>query len=81
MAFALHEMKVMLATMFGMGLRLELELESDRGRVYALTPLPGASAGDRVGIRITGGARFPGQRQAGRQDAAVPSDPPHRVMP
>ena len=63
------------------GLRLELELESDRGRVYALTPLPGASAGDRVGIRITGGARFPGQRQAGRQDAAVPSDPPHRVMP
>jgi cytochrome P450 len=40
MAFALHEMKVMLATMFGMGLRLELEQKGPiettlRGPIYA----------------------------------------------
>jgi cytochrome P450 len=40
MAFALHEMKVMLATIFGMGLRLELEAKGPyvttlRGPLYA----------------------------------------------
>lgn len=40
MAFALHEMKVMLATVFGMGLRLELDTQGPyettlRGPVYA----------------------------------------------
>jgi ABC-type sugar transport system ATPase subunit len=61
------------------GVRLELELE--RGRVYALVPLPGAAAGDLVGIRLTGGARFSTGADVLAQDAAVPSDPPHSVMP
>jgi ABC-type sulfate/molybdate transport systems ATPase subunit len=61
------------------GLRLELEL--DQGRVFALAPLPGATAGDVVGIRIAGGARFSSNQKISDQDAAVPSDPPHRVMP
>jgi ABC-type sulfate/molybdate transport systems ATPase subunit len=61
------------------GVRLELELE--RGRVYALAPLPGAAAGDLVGIRLTGGARFSTSANVLAQDAAVPSDPPHSVMP
>jgi ABC-type sulfate/molybdate transport systems ATPase subunit len=61
------------------GVRLELEL--DRGRVYALAPLPGAAAGDLVGIRLVGGARFRANAEVRGQDAAVPSDPPHSVMP
>ena len=62
------------------GIRLELELDHG-GRVYALAPLPGAGAGDLIGIRITGGVRFSTDRKITDQDAAVPSDPPHRVMP
>jgi ABC-type sulfate/molybdate transport systems ATPase subunit len=61
------------------GVRLELELE--RGRVYAHAPLPGAVAGDLVGIRLTGGARFSTSADVLAQDAAVPSDPPQSVMP
>jgi ABC-type Fe3+/spermidine/putrescine transport system ATPase subunit len=59
---------------------LRLELETDRGRVYALAPLPGPAPGDRVGIRLTGGSRFPGSVIVA-QDTAVPSDPPHPVIP
>jgi ABC-type sulfate/molybdate transport systems ATPase subunit len=59
---------------------LRLELETDRGRVYALAPLPGPAPGDRVGIRVTGGSRFPGSVIVA-QDTAVPSDPPHPVIP
>jgi ABC-type sulfate/molybdate transport systems ATPase subunit len=40
------------------GVRLELEL--DRGTVYAVAPLPAPRAGDTVGLRIDGGATFPG---------------------
>lgn len=61
------------------GMRLELEL--DRGRVYALAPLPCAVVGDVVGIRLTGGARFSGHRELGDHDAAVPDDSPHPAMP
>jgi ABC-type sulfate/molybdate transport systems ATPase subunit len=61
------------------GLRLELEL--DRGRVYALAPLPAAAAGELVGVRLIGGVRFSANAQVRAQDAAVPSDPPHSVMP
>ena len=61
------------------GMRLELELE--RGRVYTLAPLPAAAAGADVGIRVTGGARFSRDADARAQDAAVPSDPPHSVIP
>lgn len=57
------------------GLRLELELAN--GRVYGLAALPGPDAGDVIGVRLTGGARFPSERQ----EAEVPSDPPHSVIP
>jgi ABC-type sulfate/molybdate transport systems ATPase subunit len=39
------------------GARLELEL--DRGRVYAISPLPAPQPGDAVRLRIDGGVRFP----------------------
>ena len=39
------------------GVRLELELE--RGRLYAVAALPAPRAGDAVRVRIEGGARFP----------------------
>ena len=39
------------------GMRLELELE--HGRLYAIGPLPGPRLGDRVRVRVDGGARFP----------------------
>jgi ABC-type sulfate/molybdate transport systems ATPase subunit len=39
------------------GVRLELELE--HGRLYAIGPLDGPRPGDRVRVRIEGGARFP----------------------
>ena len=38
------------------GVRLELELE--RGRLYAVAQLPAPRLGDRVRVRIDGGARF-----------------------
>jgi ABC-type sulfate/molybdate transport systems ATPase subunit len=61
------------------GLRLELEL--DNGHVHALALLPGPVPGDVVGIRITGGARFPVNPGRQAQDAAVPSEPAHRGIP
>ena len=39
------------------GARLELELE--RGRLYAVAPLPAPRLGETVRVRIDGGARFP----------------------
>ena len=39
------------------GVRLELELE--RGRLYTVAELPAPRVGDRVGVRIVGGCRFP----------------------
>jgi ABC-type sulfate/molybdate transport systems ATPase subunit len=38
------------------GFRLELELE--HGRLYAIAPLPAPRVGDRVRLRLQGGARF-----------------------
>jgi energy-coupling factor transporter ATP-binding protein EcfA2 len=61
------------------GMRLELEL--DRGCVHALAPLPSPVLGDLVGIRLTGGARFPAEGRPGDQEAAVPDDSPHPAMP
>ncbi len=51
------EARVTHATPLEDGVRLELEL--DRGRVYAVAPLPAPRPGDEVRIRIDGGARFP----------------------
>ncbi len=59
---------------------LRLELEHDRGRIYANAPLPGPEVGSDIGIRVTGGATFPAGASGG-QDAEVPSDPPHPVRP
>ncbi len=39
------------------GVRLELQLE--RGRLYAIAPLPAPRVGDTVRVRVDGGARFP----------------------
>ena len=44
------------------GVRLELTLE--QGRVYAVSALPGPMTGDEVGLRVTGGACFPGNAAA-----------------
>jgi ABC-type sulfate/molybdate transport systems ATPase subunit len=38
--------------------RLELQLAN--GRLFAVAPLPAPRVGDRVRVRLTGGARFPG---------------------
>ncbi|MFL5863459.1 MAG: ATP-binding cassette domain-containing protein [Solirubrobacteraceae bacterium] len=40
------------------GVRLELALEN--GRLFAVTPVPGPAPGEQVGVRVTGGVRFPG---------------------
>ena len=40
------------------GFRLELELT--HGRLFAVAPLPAPRVGDRVRLRLAGGARFPG---------------------
>jgi len=41
------------------GFRLELEVEPDRGRLFAVAPLPAPRVGETVRIRVNGGARFP----------------------
>jgi ABC-type sulfate/molybdate transport systems ATPase subunit len=61
------------------GLRLELQL--DDGRLYALAPFPGPAAGDQVGVRLTGGARFSADPRPADQDAAVPGDAAQSAMP
>jgi len=43
------------------GVRLELELDGGRGRLYAVAPLPAPRPGDSVRLRVEGGARFPRQ--------------------
>ncbi len=49
------------------GVRLELELEDRRGKVFAVAPVPGPTVGDRVALRVNGGARF---ASAGQSSAA-----------
>jgi ABC-type sulfate/molybdate transport systems ATPase subunit len=56
------------------GVRLELELE--RGRLYAIAPLPAPRPGESVRVRIHGGASFPC-----RQEADVPPGLPHERRP
>jgi ABC-type multidrug transport system ATPase subunit len=51
------------------GARLELELE--RGCVYALAPLPGPVPGERVQLSITGGLRFASPARAERHEDPV----------
>jgi ABC-type sulfate/molybdate transport systems ATPase subunit len=69
------EARVTRATPLEDGVRLELEL--DRGRVYAVAPLPAPKPGEDVRIRIDGGAVFPsgdrGYRGCDRRDRASPS--------
>jgi len=66
------EARVTRATPLEDGVRLELEL--DHGRVYSVAPLPAPRPGDRVRVRIDGGARFPsgddGNRGHDRLDRA-----------
>ena len=61
------------------GMRLELEL--DHGRVYTLAPLPCAAAGEHVGVRLTGGARFARESPSEAHDAEVAGDAAHPAMP
>jgi len=59
------EARVTRATPLEDGVRLELDL--DRGRVYAVAPLPAPRPGDDVRIRIDGGARFPSSDDGNRR--------------
>jgi ABC-type sulfate/molybdate transport systems ATPase subunit len=52
------------------GVRLELEL--DRGRLYAVSPLPAPRPGESVRVRIDGGARFPLRESSGRLETPTP---------
>jgi ABC-type sulfate/molybdate transport systems ATPase subunit len=61
------------------GVRLELELE--HGRLYTVAALPAPARGDRVRVRIHGGARFPTEGDRGGHDATVPRERPHSVRP
>ena len=38
---------------------LRLELELPTGRLFAVAPIPGPALGERVRVRVTGGARYP----------------------
>jgi ABC-type sulfate/molybdate transport systems ATPase subunit len=60
------------------GLRLELSL--DRGRLFALSPLPGAAKGDEVRLHVTGGVRF-ANRVAGQPEPTVAPAPAHSPIP
>lgn len=52
------------------GVRLELELEG--GRLYTVAPNPAPRRGDRVRVRVDGGARFPrSQTHAGAPEPAA----------
>ena len=54
------------------GVRLELEL--DRGRLYAVSPLPAPRPGETVRVGIDGGARFPLRESSARLE--TPTTPP-----
>ncbi|HXO08983.1 MAG TPA: ABC transporter ATP-binding protein [Solirubrobacteraceae bacterium] len=41
------------------GVRLELELEQEHGRLYGVAPLPAPQVGATVRVTISGGVRFP----------------------
>ena len=41
------------------GMRLELTLDDDRGRLYTTVELPAPRVGETIRVRITGGVRFP----------------------
>ncbi len=38
---------------------VRVELETERGRVFALAEVPGPAVGDHVALRVTGGVRYP----------------------
>jgi ABC-type sulfate/molybdate transport systems ATPase subunit len=62
------------------GVRLELEL--DRGRLYALAPLPGPAAGERVRLSVSGGLRFArGPEPEGHDPVPVAADSAHDPKP
>jgi ABC-type multidrug transport system ATPase subunit len=54
------------------GVRLELELE--RGRLYTVASLPAPRSGDKVRVRVQGGARFPLAAADAAAGAAPSSD-------
>ena len=56
------------------GVRLEIELESEAGRLYTVAPLPAPRLGDVVRLRVRGGVRFPGSPQAPEVAPAVPHE-------
>ena len=56
------------------GVRLELEL--DRGRLYAVSPLPAPRVGETVRVRLKGGARFPGGEPVEGRLVSVPRPAP-----
>ena len=56
------------------GVRLELEL--DRGRLYAVSPLPAPRVGEAVRVRLKGGARFPGGEPVEGRLVSVPRPAP-----
>jgi cytochrome P450 len=71
MAFALHEMKVMLATMFGMGLRLELE---QKGPIVTTLRFPVYAPRGGTRVVVQGTSARPGQRHGSpRVDTASPA--------
>jgi hypothetical protein len=53
------------------GVRLELAL--DNGRLFAFSPLPGPTAGESVGVRVSGGASF--SDDSVQEPNAVPAEP------
>jgi hypothetical protein len=38
---------------------VRVQLETERGTVFALADVPGPAVGDRVALRVTGGVRYP----------------------
>jgi ABC-type sulfate/molybdate transport systems ATPase subunit len=57
------------------GVRLELELEGGHGKVFAVAPVPGPGVGDRVSLRVNGGARFASAGQPGAAGAGAVRQP------
>ncbi len=42
---------------------VRVQLETERGTVFALADVPGPAVGDRVALRVTGGMRYPQRRR------------------